>query len=513
MGQSFHEGGIRGVEFLHSKNSEANRIAVCPDTATMVFTRVCGGHKNFDGGKDRKEITMKKRHGIVLGVMVIAMTNVFIFAQDEGGGKASLTLDFGASALSVNNDGDVDSFTDAGFGEDNESTLGFSYEREFFGGVASLGFGPQTVGFTDSELAEIMNERLFFIDELYVWGKPFGPNFKFTAGFFENTDGIGDYTDDIDNFGMGVFLVGQGGAAFTEPELTANVALTNGFLSEAVFGPITAQLLLGPNFNTKGASKFYTSYAGLPATFEASSRYFNIGGRIIADLSMGTLSLLFKDLCMPMSVFDTAVSMVIDALNAAGGTYTWTPYAGTAINFTTFGAYADIAVIKNFALSLGYTGYMTLSDADDVDNILWNGIDLRAKWTGIPGLSISAHNNISFTKGTAKEWVGWMRGDDSYFFSLYNAIGLTKELTEKFSLNAEIGNIIAKMKADRSPEASIMYGTGEVDHDTFWGQVKFITSITEDFEFTVGLRFEGTKEGDKDLMSVFSVPIGITASF
>jgi hypothetical protein len=458
---------------------------------------------------------MKKKHSIVLGVLAFAMTNVFLFAQDGGGGKNSLALDFSASAISVNTDGDIDSFTDSGFGEDNESTLSFSYERELFGGVASLGFGPQTVGFTDNELAEIINERLFFIDELYVWGKPFGQNFKFTAGFFENTDGIGDYTDDLGNFGMGVFLVGQGGAAFTGPELTASVALTNGFLTEAIFGPITAQLLLGPNFNTKSASKFYTSYAGLPSTFEAGSRYFNIGGKIIADLGVGTLSFLFKDLCMPMNVFDTAVSMTIDAINTAMGSniYTWTPYAGTAMNFTTFGAYADITVIKNLAISFGYTGFMTLSNADDVDNILWNGIDLRAQYTGISNLSISTHNNISFAKGAAKEWVGWMRGDDSSFFSLYNAIGLTRELTEKFSLNAEIGNIFVKMRAERSPEASVIYGIGEVDHDTFWGQVKFIAGITENFEFTAGVRAEGTKEGKNDLMAVLSVPVGMTVSF
>jgi hypothetical protein len=57
-----------------------------------------------------------------------------------GPGKSSLTLDFSASALSVNNDGDVDSFTDVGFGEDRESTLSFSYESELFGGTASLRF-------------------------------------------------------------------------------------------------------------------------------------------------------------------------------------------------------------------------------------------------------------------------------------------------------------------------------------------------------------------------------------
>jgi hypothetical protein len=61
---------------------------------------------------------------------------------------------------------------------------------------------------------------------------------------------------------------------------------------------------------------------------------------------------------------------------------------------------------------------------------------------GIEGLSLSTHHNITFARGAEK---GWMLGKDASFLNLYNAIGATKELTEKFSVNAEIKNVFPKI--------------------------------------------------------------------
>jgi hypothetical protein len=435
----------------------------------------------------------------------------------NGNDKISLTLDFSASALSVNNDGDVDSFTDAGFG-DGDSTLSFSYESELFGAVASLGFGPQSASHIDGEMAEMLNETLFSLDELYAWIKPFGPNFKFTGGVFENTDGIGDYTDDIDNFGMGVFLVGEDGEPFGGPGAETGVGLANGLLAEAVFAPVTIQLLLGPNFSKASSSNLFTSAfnsLGMPMAIDTDSRFFHTGGRIIANIGVGTVSALFKTSYWPMSVQNTLMQMAIAGYNAVAGTsLTWTPFEGTAVTNMTFGVYTDITAVENFGISFGYTGFMAYSDADDVGSVLWNGIDLRAQYTGIPGLSISTHNNVSFAQGTEKDWMGWLKGDDGSFFSLYNAVGVTKELTEKFSVNAEIGNVYVKTSSERSPEMLAVNVTpGDVDYDNFWGQLKFIVSPAENAEFSVGLRFEGSKRDEEDLATVFSVPVGITVSF
>jgi hypothetical protein len=373
------------------------------------------------------------------------------------------------------------------------------------GGTASLGFGPQSYRFFDTEMAEGRREQLFSIDELYVRIKPFGQNFKFTAGIFENTDGVADYTDDIDNFGMGVFVFGEGGKAFTEPTANTNAALVNGFLPEAAFGPVTLQFLFSPNFSIASTNTFFDNYLeinGLNGSIgpsDAGSRLFRIGGRIIANIGVGTVSALFKVNHWPMDAWNLSR----DIAAVVAGEPPPTPYTGTAVNNMTFGLYTDITAVENLGISLGYTGFIVASDESGVDNVLWNGIDLRATWTGIEGLSLSTHNNVSFAKGSDKEWTLLLQGDDSSFFTLYNALGATVALSERFGINGEIGNIFSKTSGTNA----------DIDYDTVWGQVKFISSITENTEFTAGLRVDFTTQTGTDDSTVFSVPIGITVSF
>jgi hypothetical protein len=348
----------------------------------------------------------------------------------------------------------------------------------------------------------MMGDTLLSLDELSVWIKPLGQNFKFSGGIFENTDGIGDYTDDIDNFGMGVFSAGEDGAFFTDPGAETGVGLANGFLAEAAFAPVTVQLLFGHNFSKKSNSALFSEALGGP--HETDARFFHVGGRVIADIGVGTVSALFKTSYWPISVWNTLMMWAtMEALGDEFDPSQWTdPYGGTAANIVTFGAYADITAVENLGISFGYTGFMPRNDASGVDNILWNGIDLRAQYTGIEGLSISTHNNVSFAQGSEKEWTG-MLGKDCSFLSLYNALGATKELTGQFSINAEIGNVYAKLG---NPD-------GDVDYDNFWGQLKFIVSPVENAEFSIGLRFEVQTQTDVDTESVFSVPVGITVSF
>jgi hypothetical protein len=427
---------------------------------------------------------------VFLGVVAFVITGVALSAQT--GGKTSLTLDFNASALSINNDGDVDSFTDLGFGNDNESTLGIGYENGLFGGVASLGFLTDFGSYFEEGFAS--GPPVLAIDELYAWIKPFGEHFKFTGGIFENTDGVTDYTDDIDNFGMGVFYDDdEYEGPFLEPESSkTGAALVNGFLAEAAVGPITAQLHLAPNFSNKGAALFFNDAYGLTID-DAEARLYRIGGRLIADIGVGTVSALFKSYSIPTLGF----------------------YPGKVINLITFGAYADITAIENLGISLGYTGFLSANDDSDIKTPLWSGIDLRATWTGIEGLSISTHNNVSFAKG--KDYWIPRTEDSALFFTLYNAIGATKEITEKFSVNAEVGNIFSKTNyafmydsdGDYTPDAT----RPETEYDNFWAAVKLITTVTESAEFTVGLRVDHTTQNGADDSTVFSVPIGIKVSF
>jgi hypothetical protein len=51
-------------------------------------TPVSGEHKNFDGGKDRKETTMKKRHGLFFGFAVLMITAIFALAGCDINGSA-----------------------------------------------------------------------------------------------------------------------------------------------------------------------------------------------------------------------------------------------------------------------------------------------------------------------------------------------------------------------------------------------------------------------------------------
>ncbi|MDR0642356.1 MAG: hypothetical protein LBG07_07855, partial [Treponema sp.] len=328
-------------------------------------------------------------------------------------------------------------------------------------------------------------------DELYGWVRPFGSRFKFTGGIFENTDGMADYTDDIDNFDMGVFMVGEGGEPYAEPEETTNTALVSGLLSEAVFGPLTLQFLLAPNYSKESASIMATdalsAMAGMPIPVAADARFFRYGGRVIADVGVGTVSALFKTFQWPVAV--------VNAVEQAA-------YPGSKMNWISFGGYFDLGAVENLGLSLGYTGVMPTIDDSNYDNILYSGIDLRATWTGIEGLSLSTHNNLSFAKGSEKDWSGSLPRKDASFFSLYNAVGATKELTEKFSVNAEVSNIFSKTKI-----------VDAVTYNNLGIGAKLIVTLGEHAEFKAGARVDIEKTTGSEAMTTFSVPVGIVINF
>jgi hypothetical protein len=132
-------------------------------------------------------------------------------------------------------------------------------------------------------------------------------------------------------------------------------------------------------------------------------------------------------------------------------------------------------------------------------------------YTGIAGLSLSTHHNISFAFGAEHEWmaVGGL-GKDGTFFNLYNAIGGTKELTEKFSVNAEIGNVLSMTD----------YGdAGKATCDNFFVKAKLITKVSETAEFNVGIGFDletqsGTEgySGD-NYLATFYLPVDLKVSF
>jgi hypothetical protein len=440
----------------------------------------------------------------LLVLAVIAFTANFAAAEESGeAGKVSLGIEFNASIISADSEGVVDSMTDSGFNED-ETKIGLSYEGEFWGASASLKFGNEGLRFLSGEIGEMFAGFPLALDELYAWVKPFGEHFKFTGGIFENKDGIADYTDDIDDFDMGVFFPGEDGAPFEEPTEMTNTALVSGFLTDAVFGPVTVQFLLAPNYSKEKASELTSgllSDLSTPVTVDADERFFRIGGRVIADVGVGTVSALFKTFQWPAAV-ESGVSQAY----GNGPLYP----DGTKENYNTFGAYFDLTAVENLGVSIGYTGFLPAHDAADIENVLWSGIDLRATWTGIEGLSLSSHNNISFAKGVEKDWMGLL-GKDASFLMLYNAVGATKELTEKFSVNAEIANVFSRTDDGDS---------GELKFENFFVTAKVITRVAENAEFDFGLSVDfsntvlkGGFGDDDDSLTVFSIPVGIKVSF
>jgi hypothetical protein len=440
--------------------------------------------------------------------MAAVLPGFSLFAQEESpspADKVSFSLEFDASILSADSEGVVDSMTDSGFNED-ETKIGLAYEDELWGASAALKFGNENLRFLSGGIGEMFAGFPLVLDELYGWVKPFGEHFKFTGGIFENTDGVADYTGDIDDFAMGVFIPGEGGEYFTDPNSTdeTNAALTNGFLTDVIFGPVTVQLLLAPNYSKESTTEWVNELLE-PYNLEIDSeeRFFRIGGRVIVDAGVGTFSALFRTFQWPISVVN--VSGKLEDPQAPD-----LDFPGTKVNWTSFGAYFDFTAVENLGVSLGYTGMLPSIDDSDYENILYSGIDLRAAWTGIEGLSLSTHNNISFAKGEEKDWSG-MLGKDASFLTLYNAVGATKELTEKFSVNAEIANVFSKTDDGDS---------GELKFENFVVGAKLITKITENVEFDAGLEvgFENAALsggfGDADeKLTIFSIPVGIIISF
>jgi hypothetical protein len=442
----------------------------------------------------------------LLVVAVILFAAHSAVAQEQGdkpADKVSVELDFGASLLTADSEGVVDSMTDASL---EDSKLGFSYEDELWGASASLKFASENLRFLSGEIGEMFAEPVLSLDELYGWVKPFGPVVKFTGGIFENTDGIADYTDDIDDYSMGVFIFGEDGEPFSKPEAEfTSPVLTNGFLTDLVFGSVTLQFLLGSNYSGDSASALATELMGTvyqmygvqaDPTVDTDERFSRLGGRVIIDAGVGTFAAVFKTFQWPMAVINP-----MEGLEGNG------PFGGDKANWMTFGAYFDLTSVENLGLSAGYTGFLPKSDDGNADSVLYNGIDLRATWTGIEGLSLSTHNNISFAKGSKKDWMGILADDDASFFTLYNAIGATKELTEKFSVNAVLSNIYSKTDL----------GAMEASTDTFGVNAKFIAKVGENAEFNISAALDVSTSSasgvDDETVTTFSIPVGIKVSF
>jgi hypothetical protein len=440
--------------------------------------------------------------------LAFGLTASFVFAE----GGLSVTLEFSASALEVENSGDetnVNSFADSAF-EDSE--LSISYEGEKYGGVVTIGL-PDANSHIFMSTDDLITSMSF--SDLYGWIKPFGDILKFTAGVFKNTDGVADYTDDIDDFDVGVFILVDEELPFAEPMKYFNAALADGFLTDLYLGPATIQLLFGPNLaKNHMASEVFGGGALTVADIgdvAFGSSLYRIGARGIVEVeNVGTFAVMFKTFQWPKALIEKAVLFDLGGEEDKFNALYPNGLPGDFMNYHNFGAYADITAIENLGIMVGYTGYVFANSDSSVDSPLYSGVDLRAAWTGVEGLSLSTHNNVSFAAGSANEWDLLNNiGEGNTFFNLYNAIGATKTLTEALSVNATVGNILSQIIADAQENAST--------RDEFWAEAKLIASVTENAQFKAGLKLSIVNDeisgSDATTNTIFSIPVGVNVSF
>ena len=103
-------------------------------------------------------------------------------------------------------------------------------------------------------------------------------------------------------------------------------------------------------------------------------------------------------------------------------------------------------------------------------------------------------------------------GDDTSFLTFYNVIGMTKELSDRFSINAVISNLYSKSESG---------AIGAYDTDIFSASAKFIAAVGEHAEFNVGVSMDVTKIVSSgayfgeanDTLTAFSIPVGVKVNF
>jgi hypothetical protein len=403
--------------------------------------------------------------------VLCAVATAALFAADG----LDVTFDLSTSLLRVTSfldmpagstkpDVFVDSFATSTF---DDSEIKFSYDGETYGGALTLGFEDSAT-------------PAFEFDEVYGWIKPFGNVVKFTGGIFDNNDGINLYDDVIDDYDMGIFgfksrfLDGADGT----PEGNTSIFLSNGFLTDLSFGAFTLQLLLGPNLDARQVN----------APSSDDPRYLiNYGVRFYTPVKgFGTIAAQYK---LSQTPFTESSAIVAYAEH-------------------TFGIYADITAADNLGLTIGYTGLLPTLDVSGAKNSLVNGIDLRGVFTGISGVAIHTHNNLTFAKGSNKDAV---IGDRSVFF-LYDAIALDIDLGNGLSLIPEIN-----YKHQEITENNV---SGEF-FDSYGVKADFKKTVNDHASIKCGLAFglesggsldsNGKKVGDSVTTTAqFSVPVGMT---
>lgn len=157
-----------------------------------------------------------------------------------------------------------------------------------------------------------------------------------------------------------------------------------------------------------------------------------------------------------------------------------------------FGVYANLFVVDNLGIGLGYTGlvraYEDVSDSVSRTGPYFNGIDLRFQFTGVDRFRFTLNNNISFSvvNGDSGNTVYGVLGSGNLndnqsesWFALYNALGVDYSLTDALTLSAQLANGLG------------IYTQDDDGSETEIIRNRFIAALFASYAFTNNVTLQG----------------------
>jgi hypothetical protein len=205
-----------------------------------------------------------------------------------------------------------------------------------------------------------------------------------------------------------------------------------------------------------------------------------------------------------------------------------------------FGLFANIDIIENLGIGVGYSGYVRAQEKigtpdQSTINPYYNGIDLRFQFTGVDKLAVTFNNNISFSVANGDDnttttingpmGIGGnlVKDQTESYLALYNALGAKYNVSDALYATVEVGNLLVSSTwtfkndtVDQKREASAnnlraFLGAGY----SFDSHVLFESGLIFDFISAVG-KTSGIPGGDIDENAgkfSFGIPLRLKIEF
>ena len=451
--------------------------------------------------------------GIAVGTF--AQTASESETENQYGFKHELAVDINPSFIQAtvptgddapDGDGTFDLFTpNDHWGQANELRFSLSYTKEYFGAYVRLNAdnliqtgGDMIVGDGTFNLNRIFSGDAINIDEWFFRGTVG----RFTA-FAGNTDDRG-VTDPFQNFeDIAIGLINYDSFGVMTPGAINGEEFSLGFFG----GPndtnnFNKSQEISGVFGQRDQSYFSISANFAPFTIQAA---LDIGDNSGIDASRARFR---ANGGFRVSGEKIADMVSFDAIyKFKGGDDTTNSNDdpdGQGVSVHSFGVYANLFVVDNLGIGLGYTGlvrgYEDASSSTKQAGPYFNGIDLRFQFTGVDRFRFTLNNNISFSivngDTPSDRIVYGLLGEGSQaepnilgnnvsesWFSLYNALGVDYSLTEALTLSAQLANALGIYNRDDDGSES------EVIGNTFVAGIFASYAFNSNVTLQGGLRF------------------------